>query len=209
MSTALAICDPESVEVWDLDKLATVANEEYAGLRHDMASGVAHAMAIGEVLEEITRRLPYGKVNEWVIEHFDGGLGAAYRCLRVWRNRELIRAEEIANVSEAMRFLRGKPADTSLNRRMMEAHSSEAKELRAKGLTYAAIGQILDISHTTARLWVNDLKQSNLATPNRSRPSRQTELAEYRRTHAQAKAISKPVADAYSWTRRTAQRLEA
>ena len=206
MSTALVIGEPGTLEDLNLDKLAGVANGEYAGLQRDMSNGLAHAIAIGEALNEVARRLPYGQFNPWMIEHFVGSLSAAQRCMRLARNRERIEAEgATGGINEAMRLISGGPVDSGVRRRLIEANSSEAKQLRAEGKTYAAIAETLGFSLETARRYVNDLGGPR---GSKYRKNSETDHARYRRTYAQAKAISKPVADAYAWTRRTAQRLD-
>lgn len=157
MSTALVEVETEVLDAGreSVSELASIANREHALAVAAAESIVLHAIAAGEALTEVHRRLGARKWSEWLKDSFTGSRALACVYMRIARHRDQI-SRDATSLSQAYNAVKGLP---DIAPRALLANDdvivNEAKALRSQGHSWAHIGRALGIHSSTARRYAD------------------------------------------------------
>lgn len=179
------LVEPEvDLSTLTLDELGAVANAEHAAVgssideaAHHMAMSLLHAIRAGQALTLAREMVEEGRWTEWLTNNVDISQSLAMRYVRYAHYEQVLREANVPlNADTALRYLKGlAPVRVATPRRTDPAVIAEAQRLRAGGLSFKAIGELLGLNASTI--------QSNLTASEESRRRR----AKNSRRHAAAR----------------------
>ena len=203
-----------------LGELFDGANREHDFGCHAAAAALAHWMSAGDLLIEARRIAeaagrPWGA---WIEEYFHGGYSTAQSFIRMATYRSLLedRADEVTNIAQALRYLRGLPPSAPRGPRGGYTSADpdgslagDACRLASGGVSQRDIAAMLGVSAITVWRWLNpDVARQRRAEERRRRYGRDKARRVIERREARDAAVRKvggSVAEAYSMIRKTAQ----
>jgi hypothetical protein len=89
--------------------------------------GIERAIEVGRQLEEVKRRIPHGQFGRFVEERLPFTPRTARNYIRLFRNRERLKTENISDLAEAYRLLGDRVEDKSAVRKCSQATAPPAK----------------------------------------------------------------------------------
>jgi hypothetical protein len=140
-----------------LRELADAANREHALVVEAGEAMVEHAIRAGAWLLEAKSRCPKGTWVRWREDHFAAGITACAIYMKMAHHQEMLRAREVTSIGQAKQILYASdvPNMNHGHRRYPTYMAEAAKELRAEGRTWHAIGGELGVAPRTAKAWVD------------------------------------------------------
>ncbi len=202
-----------------LSELASEANREHDAGCVAATDALRHWIAAGERLIEARERCE-GSWGEWVDASFSGSRATAGAFIRLATYRAHLEAkDEITNVNQALKYLRGLPESAPRGPRggftSADADGSlapEARRLLDAGAPQQEVAALLGVSETTVWRWRDPTrakaKRAQEARRRRARAKRDSEIERRQARDAAMKKVGGSVADAYSMIRRTAQAVD-
>lgn len=113
---------------------------------------LTHAIACGEALLAAKAVVPFGAWRLWLQDNTAQSEATSSCYMRLAHYRALVLADGEGGIKRGLRVLRGVDrVDASLT----DQRSVEARQLAADGLSVQAIGELLGVSHTTARAMID------------------------------------------------------
>lgn len=158
-----------------LDELAERANANVRGLEHALARSLDHAVHVGEVLNEVRRRLGGDWVG-WTASNAGLSQVTAVRYMRLAHYKERVLGSGLG-ATEAWMSLRGLPRSGLKSAPDVE-EIERVRVLIGAGLTRAEVADVLGCSISTVHRWLHP--ESADAAQRRSAEKRKRQRAEQR-----------------------------
>ena len=97
---------------------------------------------IGELLAQQKARLPHGEFTEWVQEHLPFTPRTARNYMRVWRERALLKAENVSGLSEGYRLLASDTEPADLRTQLHQLLAQWGAEIDSHGTGLSRLAEI-------------------------------------------------------------------
>lgn len=189
-----------------------ITSHHNAAAEH-VTRAVTDWIAVGEALIIARSRCEPGGWWKWVADNTPLAAHTVSVYVRIARYRDIVEShpEPLTNIKQAKRILAWLPNAGSREYAPADPDQVErAKQLRAEGLTYAAIGEVFGVSKTTASAWLNPGAAQKLTERSERNKKRRREAAralaakerEQATKQALAAARGKAKAEAYTMVNR-------
>lgn len=215
MTGVLSTCAMPAELTDDLAALALAANREHSETRSAASAALGHAIACGNVLLVARRQVPLREWGRWCVEHLEFTQSVASKYVRIALNVREVERSGATTIGAALNHLSvvavpGPENSGNTKRRISDADLSEARRLRAEGLSVRRIAAEFGVSAQTLEIRLDQSRAAHYAMlKKRSAEKRRlaTKALRERERSAGIARIGGSPALAYSQLRRTAATL--
>lgn len=224
--SVLAVHEVPDLAAASLEELASRAVSEHEQIERTIARivrvveeglsiGLRHAISAGEALLEAQTRVEPGLWTDWVHQHVTFDYTTCVKYMRFARYKDQLIAAGNVSTATAMTVLRGMPALVApyeASRRFSPEVRDEARRMHAQGATHTEIIDLLGISGTTVRRYVDpEYDRKNREASRRAKARRVAARRALKKAEeaAAAKKVGGSIAEAYALVRRCAGELDS
>lgn len=152
-----ALARTETTVEQSVEDLLALVNREHALVLQAARGVLTHAIAAGGALLALKERVPYGEWKQWTSENVQFSTSTAYDYMRAAHFAETLTANGIADLDEALMFLRGRRRVTGKPGRLGLPSDlrAEAQRLADIGMARAHICDQLGVSKSTLYKWLH------------------------------------------------------
>jgi hypothetical protein len=198
------IARPEVLDTASLTDLAVVINREHGLALEAGNTMIGHAIRAGEALLAAKQLIRRGEWEDWLAENFVGrSIISAQQYMRIARHKHVVLEAQATNMKGALRVLHG-----GRDSRIDPVQEAEVLRLRAKGLTYQAIAEQLDIPPSRVAKWCNPKAEQRRLRRAHARTIAGRRALNRQKRDALVKRAGGQVAEAYALIRRALKALE-
>jgi predicted transcriptional regulator len=192
----------------ELTELANIEHEATIGLLKD---SLVHAIGVGDILNEIHTRIPWGEWVGWLEENFSGSHGTAALYRRIAWYATDVQESGTSTIADAIAYLQLHNLNVPRMGNREATTVKEARKLMEKGLSGRAAARELGISNNKLRWWMGLGKKSASSSKKeylrKKREEKKVKQQIERDELARQRGGS--VAEVYSLIRKAAQQLDA
>lgn len=179
MSGALVVqgCPPEDLSLLSNEDLAIRAveavrrgTEAVDRAKEGISDALAAALDLGHVLSVVKERMAEAdEWSEWLGANVDVSRNQALMYIRYWTYREhLFASSEPVTMKNVAHLVRGLPSVAYVNA-VPAQRKAEAQRLRKAGMSYAEIGEVLGVTASAVRFYVDPSASRKLKEARRRR----------------------------------------